>query len=283
MATEETVTHIRNIVWARPISVNGNTQKVKLSLYPEKSYVSFEAHTENDEEGTVIHSQGKLFMGTTEMPELINIDIEQIRGRCKTTILAKKCYEQFAGNGLNYGPAFQGIRELYVGKHEALGLIELPKGVANQKETFYLHPSIMDAALQTTIGLSSIENNQTYLPFALKELNINRKPPTKVFAYARLSKGVDPNGNILKYDIDITDETGEVCVSFKEFTTRLFNPEEKKGESSILFAAPQWYGNEVERENGKIKGEIKGGKIFLLGVDKDREKGLKKELCGIKV
>ncbi len=283
IASNEAVIQLKNIVWASPIIVGKDGCEVKISLYPEKDHIAFEVHSLNKEKDPVIHSQGNLIIRQTKENEIKNIDIATIQTRCKKQMTAKECYAFLAENGLNYGPAFQGIKEMYVGAKEALAIIRLPEKVLDHKEPFKLHPSLMDAALQTTMTLNAVKKGETSLPFALSGLNISQPLPDKVYAYTKYSEGVDPAGKLFKYDIDIVDETGAVCVSFKSFTTRIFCTVEKGEDSNILYAAPEWREHEVKSKKAKEKSEIKDATVFLLGVSKGSENRLKKELTGLKI
>ncbi len=282
LASRETVTHLENIVWAKPITVNGNAQEVKISLYPENNHIAYEVHTCDQGMDPIIHSQGQLITESVKKSETKNIDIKEILARCKTKIAPKECYDKFNKIGLNYGPAFQGIHELYVGATEALGRIELPETVTDKSDMFRLHPCIMDAALQTTIGLNASEDGQIALPFALKELCIINEMPTRVYAYAKHSEGVDPNGSVVKFDIDIADEAGRICFSLKEFTARVFSHAIKE-ETGMFYATPEWREENLDRKNCRVESEIKNGALFLSGVNNDAEEKLKKEFAALKI
>jgi len=74
---------------------------------------------------------------------------------------AETCYEAFTSMGIVYGPAHQGLEQIYVGDHEVLAKLTLPSTVLDTKDQFTLHPSLLDAAMQAVIGmdLTDLENN----------------------------------------------------------------------------------------------------------------------------
>ncbi|WP_245790954.1 polyketide synthase dehydratase domain-containing protein, partial [Streptomyces monashensis] len=56
-------------------------------------------------------------------------------------------YEEFAGRGLVYGPAFQGLAELWRDGSSAYGIVRLPEGL--KPDGYGVHPALLDAALHT--------------------------------------------------------------------------------------------------------------------------------------
>ncbi|MFB8392594.1 SDR family NAD(P)-dependent oxidoreductase [Streptomyces yangpuensis] len=76
-------------------------------------------------------------------------------------------YEQMAGQGYGYGPAFQGLRAVWRGRGEAWAEVALPAAVSADAGAFALHPALLDAVLQAT-DFASPEplSDETRLPFA---------------------------------------------------------------------------------------------------------------------
>ncbi|MEU9144368.1 type I polyketide synthase [Streptomyces sp. NPDC048349] len=74
-------------------------------------------------------------------------------------------YDGFRERGLDYGPAFQGLTELWRKGDTAYGLIRLPEGLS--ADDFGAHPALLDAALHTLMGVRGQDPNdrQVLLPF----------------------------------------------------------------------------------------------------------------------
>ncbi|WP_436844163.1 type I polyketide synthase [Streptomyces subrutilus] len=74
-------------------------------------------------------------------------------------------YEGFRERGLDYGPAFRGLTELWRKGDTAYGLIRLPEGLA--ADDFGVHPALLDAALHTLMGVrgQDPDDRQVLLPF----------------------------------------------------------------------------------------------------------------------
>ncbi|MCP5007677.1 MAG: hypothetical protein GY941_27645, partial [Planctomycetes bacterium] len=153
--TEEGMTiYLKNIVWAQPIVVNGSAQKVHIGLFGEDSgQIQYEVYTESDnEEELIVHSQGVAEYKVKE--ETHPLDIQNLQSQMNQGIFnAEKCYEAFQEMGIEYGEGHRGIREIYQGENQLLVRLRLPSSVHDTQDEYVLHPSLMDSALQSSIGL----------------------------------------------------------------------------------------------------------------------------------
>jgi acyl transferase domain-containing protein len=73
-------------------------------------------------------------------------------------------YEQVADLGLDYGPAFQGLRAAWRAGEELFAEVELAPEQAAEAEGFALHPALLDAALHS--HLLREQGGETLVPFA---------------------------------------------------------------------------------------------------------------------
>ncbi len=85
-------------------------------------------------------------------PSLRTISVEAIRGRMGKRIDGAELYRRFAAHGLIYGPAFQGIAEVWAGGNEALGRIVAPAAIMTELGEYRIHPALLDACLQVTLA-----------------------------------------------------------------------------------------------------------------------------------
>ena len=258
LAGKRMVRKLKDVVWIRPVIVNSHPQDVKISLYPLSDQLAFEVSAEGDgaEEERRVHSQGVLEMveGEEEGRPMDGLDIEAIQARCKESCSGEDYYALFAQGGVHYGPAFQGIERLVYNEEESLAYLRLPEAARADSEPFLLHPSLMDGAVQASMGLTLASSVRDYdaqgplLPFALGEVCIHGPLLDSVYAYVRYSPNIDPRGRVLKYDILITDEEGRILVALKEVAVRAFHKDRSPVEGSaasqampeILYLVPEW-------------------------------------------
>jgi acyl transferase domain-containing protein/enoyl-CoA hydratase/carnithine racemase len=220
---------LKNVVWAQPIVVGKEPTQVHIGLFPEDNkQIAYEIYSESAESGEdpVVHSQGSAVIshdaeyGTAQFPTL---DLAALQAECsENKFLPTECYEVFHAMGIDYGPGHQAIEEVHVAREQVLAKLCLPASVIDTQEQYVLHPSLMDAALQASIGLmmSLGDRKGALVPFALEELNIFGRCSSTMYALIRSSKE-GPADKVRKLDIDLCDEAGNVCVQMKGFTSRV--------------------------------------------------------------
>ncbi|ATF14554.1 non-ribosomal peptide synthetase [Brevibacillus brevis X23] len=247
---------LKNMVWAKPIAVDDQPVDVHIGLQLEDSgeigYRIYSEHTGNEAE-EIVHSQGNaVFHAVAETPTL---DLATLQAACSLGILSgSQCYDGYKAMGIHYGPALQGIEQVYKGTEQVLAKLSLPFAVLGTEEQFVLHPSMMDSALQAAIGLFMEADDRSFshqpdslkplLPFALDELEIFSPCTPKMWVYIRYSDGSSASDPVQKLDIDLCDEQGNVCVRMKRFSSRKLDGKvedfETTGAQEMLMVHPCW-------------------------------------------
>jgi polyketide synthase PksL len=246
---------LRHVVWAQPIVVEGR-KDVHIALIAndpanDDDRVEFEIYTESDGED-VIHCQGVAMPGGAGVPAAI--DVAQLKARMtRERLTAAGVYATFRRMGLLYGPAFQAISEIHAGDGEVIAELRLPESTAGSATEYVLHPSLMDSASQAAIGLleSGSDVPQPRLPFALETLRVVAPCTPKMFAWLRYAAGSQSSNNVVKVDIDLCDEHGNVCVEMRGFSWRILSGElavsaGDRHPAGTLLAVPSWQESAIE-------------------------------------
>ncbi|MCP5007965.1 MAG: polyketide synthase, partial [Planctomycetes bacterium] len=222
---EGTVIYLKNVVWSQPIVVNGSFQEVHIGLFGEDDgQIQYEVYTQsNNEEDAIVH-----FQGIAEFEEKVKtppLDIQNLQSHMDQRALnADSCYKAFKEMGIKYGEGHRGIREIYQGENQVLAKLSLPSSVHDTQDDYVLHPSLMDSALQSSIGLmlnnSSLPDGSEAslnpsLPFALESLEILGSCTSEMYAWVRYSNGNTVSDKVQKLDIDLCDEQGNVCTKMR--------------------------------------------------------------------
>jgi acyl transferase domain-containing protein len=89
---------------------------------------------------------------------------------------------------------------------------------------------LLDSALQACIGLVSgpleYSANQPKMPFALEGLRIILPCSRVMFAWVRYVPGSKDTDNVVKLDLDLCDESGNVCAEVRGFSSRALKNEQ---------------------------------------------------------
>ncbi|HEY3366493.1 MAG TPA: SDR family NAD(P)-dependent oxidoreductase [Symbiobacteriaceae bacterium] len=226
ISTEGPVRQIRNIVWTRPVAVTGDQaatggSPVYVSLSPDEEKVSFEVFRDENGQRTR-HAMGEILWADAAQPMAESrIPVSEIRSRCGRSTSGPECYAFFAGTGLQYGPGFQAIKFLYHSETEALARLELPAHLQAQSSQFVLHPTLVDGALQTVVGLltgADPGSGRTFVPFSIGRLDLVGPLPGTCYAYARSTNAI--NADVARFDILVTDESGLTLLAIHDFSVR---------------------------------------------------------------
>jgi FkbH-like protein len=271
LSAEKIVTRITNVVWAKPITMSDTPITVQISLYPVGEQVEFTVFTIDEQRQS--HAYGKL--NYESLTGAKRLDIKAIQNRCLEVWDDAKCYQLFQSVGLNYGPSFKPIQVLYRNDSEALSRLFIPATLTdNHFSALVLHPSLMDGALQTVIGLRGQTTDKTsYIPFALGEVELLGPLSAQSYVYACLANNADTDSTF-KFNISILDETGEVRVRLSDFSVRALK---SQTETSVT-----WYYRTVW-ESSKFSPPTQTltlGTVLLFDTDDNRYSSLKKRLKG---
>ncbi|HVU22667.1 MAG TPA: SDR family NAD(P)-dependent oxidoreductase [Opitutus sp.] len=209
---------LRNVVWLRPLVANDVRTDVLIELSDADGTVAFEVCA--GESGEVVtHAEGRMnYAGiATEAP----LDLAILRARMsRGGVEPAVCYAAFATAGVEYGPAFQALRELLAGDGEVLARIALPESARAEAERLALHPALMDGALQATIALASGGESGARVPFALEELTAWGALPATAWVWARRSPGGKAGDETERFDLDLFDDAGAVRLRMRGLAMR---------------------------------------------------------------
>jgi acyl transferase domain-containing protein/acyl carrier protein/2-polyprenyl-3-methyl-5-hydroxy-6-metoxy-1,4-benzoquinol methylase len=203
---------LEDIEFQKALFLADEPTTVQLSV-DSSGQTSFDIHSQASCEGAswVQHATGNL-LGNKNVPAPKPVMLDEIRSRCSEEISKSDLYKQFQEMGLEYGPNFQGIEQLWGGKSEAVALLKLPEALEKQVKDYQLHPALLDACFQAIIG--TVSSKQTYLPIGIKRLRVWGRPGLQVWSHARL---VEQNAKQITGDIQLLDEVGNVLVEIQGF------------------------------------------------------------------
>ncbi|MEK5142623.1 SDR family NAD(P)-dependent oxidoreductase [Paenibacillus sp. FSL M7-0134] len=242
---------LKDVDWIRPVVVGEESVDVSIGLYPQDGgEIAYEIYSKSGATDTelVVQSEGRaVIVPVAEVPA---IDIKTLLEQYSLgSVSSRQCYEAFAAMQISYGPGHQGIEKIYVGVGQALAKLSLPSSVYHTMEHYVMHPSLMDSALQATIGLIMSAGDRKAsikpaLPFALEELEVFNRCTSEMWAWIRNSEDSRQDGPLQKLDIDLCDEQGNVCVRMKGFLSRVAErgtgaPEEWTAPETLMLE-PVW-------------------------------------------
>src|SRR6266850_1027174 len=270
---ESTGLELRNTVWVQPIVVTGKKQ-VRIALSVNDDGVDYEIYSQ-DTEQRLVHCQGRAVLNRQPLPA--KLDIEQLKGQIsESTVEPDSVYATCDRMGLVYGPAFRAITAIHQGSNQLLAHLRLPRAVEDTSTDYVLHPSVMDGALQACVRQidgSPEESSRPRLPFALESLRVVSPCTPDMVAWVRYSPGSHVDDKVVKLDIDLCDERGNVCVQMRGFSSRVPSKEidttpARRSATGSLLATPVWQASDFDLAAGASKVEFTQHHIVLCELPK---------------
>ncbi len=202
-------------------------RNIKLILFPQADaeIATFEILSQrSDNEGLLnqwtLHVKGEIHKKTNTNSSLStsSIFLTDIKQRCSENIPTLGFYHSLRSRGMEHGPSFQGVQQIYGGINEALGQIQLPPMLAEEASFYHVHPAFLDACIQILVAALPSNSSQlssfvTYLPYCLEKVCIHKPVSTQIWSYVSIhSNSLDTNPDVFKCDLYLLDDLGEICV-----------------------------------------------------------------------
>jgi len=180
------------------------SRTVRLSFSGENAGFTVASVTDSAQE-RVVHAAGVVRAGQrggTTAP----LDVDAVRGRTDLHFTGPDCYVGLASLGYHYGPAFQGIDEVWIGEDEALARIRPTKGI--DAAGHHVHPVLLDSCFQTLLTplLVRSEASGIRLPVFVEEVRLDPIGDRELWAHAVITGREDGDlvGDLHVYDVDGT-------------------------------------------------------------------------------
>ncbi|WP_274910624.1 SDR family NAD(P)-dependent oxidoreductase [Streptomyces sp. WZ-12] len=219
---------LRDMAWLRPLVVD-EPAEVQIELTPRGDAVDVAFR-----QGGTTHSTG--CAEAVALPEPSPLDLDELRASCDTPRDTDEIYADLHAQHLEYGPAMRALRDVRVGRDEAVARIR-----ATEAEGYVLPPSVLDAAFQTSVALMGEASGPT-LAFALDELRVFRPCGSETWAWVRRSGG---SGALATFDIDLCDGDGVISASLRGLAQRTTDTGPR-----VVAASAQWLDRSLSPDGG---------------------------------
>lgn len=227
MSDDFRVHRLCNVMWIQPIQVKNEPRPVYVHLEQQEDRVTFNVVSKLDSnvgalaENSLTHCQGEVYYLPTSLDQNDErLDIDALKANAIAVEHQAQIYQGFQHMGFWYGPGYQVTHTRYRMADAALCKLVLPEHLVNDFDSFYMHPSLMDAALRTCLGIGSPVNVSSVpiVPFALEEMEIRAPLTRECYAYAVHGNGQE--SALKKYHLVITDTDGKILVKLHNFAGR---------------------------------------------------------------
>ena len=162
--------------------------------------------------------------------------LDEIRARCPQRKTAAELYASLRNAGLEYGPSFQGVQQLWCGQREALGEVRLPPAVIPVSQTngnsdgVWMHPALLDSCLQVLAAAlpedkTGAGRKRIYLPSGVSSIRFLARPDARLFSHCVVRPASSLGTEFLEADVRLLDEAGCVACELLGFRVKLVSGE----------------------------------------------------------
>ncbi|WP_395787551.1 SDR family NAD(P)-dependent oxidoreductase [Aquimonas sp.] len=219
MASEQPVRRIEDLVWMQPLVLGEERSNLKALLRSNGLGVDCLLVSGTGDGERVLHSEARLICGESELQAPAPVDLHSLRERALRQLDGGQCYRQLAAHGLVYGPGFRTLRELHIGADYALARLELAAERLCDFDQYLLHPSLIDGALQSVLGLAS-PGSGPLLPFAIDAIELHRPLLPQCLVLVEPARAASIGSEIRQFDLRILNGRGELLLLLRNFYVR---------------------------------------------------------------
>lgn len=221
----------------------------------------FTVHSrKSDDEVWVLNARGRLApVAASGSVPAATIGLSEIKARCTRFTDGDAHYANMRLRGFGYGPAFQGVRELWLdatGEH-VLAKIVRPAVLPAHAQGEHLHPALFDASLQSLLTtLTACGDSDLYIPTGIDRLTLHRNAGDVFWCYGSLRSG---SHRTIKGDIVLFDDAGQLIAEAQGVRAQALTRKERDDLKEIDSWLYRWSWQAVPLEKS-----ASGGRWLLL-------------------
>ncbi|MDZ7269348.1 MAG: SDR family NAD(P)-dependent oxidoreductase [candidate division KSB1 bacterium] len=175
----------------------GECRTVQMLLSPaaegarDFQIISFSGASAYGADSYKVHAAGKMQPARSNGHLPAAVDPAALRERLRTAVPVPEYYEHLRATGLQFGPRFLGIVQLWRQDGEVLGEIHRNDTIAGEAGRFHIHPALLDACLQISGALLAPDHNrlaaeEIFMPIGLEAFRLFAPAPAQLFSHAVL-------------------------------------------------------------------------------------------------
>lgn len=194
-------------------TVSSLPESLCISLFPEGEGVGFELRPLKEEEAAFCFGKIQLGEGTPSEIKPQALDIGELAGRCGMKPVKDEFYGRFSKANITYGSSLQVIEEYGSIGSETLAYMKIKDTDHGLAGKYALHPAILEGAFQ--VAATAAAESPEYKLSAVGEIVSYGKFPDNCYIYAYCKDNTDGNPEEIIFDIDVSNDAGEVFLKLE--------------------------------------------------------------------
>ncbi len=215
--------HLQDLTLREPLVVpEQDARTIQLLFTPETpATATFQLISllPEDKAGCKVHLTGRVVMAANGAVAPLALVEETVRQRCREELAVEGYYQNLWERGLQFGPHFRGVQQLWRRDGECLAHMQAPEELQSQLPQYLFHPALLDACLQPFVaawpGAGSTNSDQTYLPLGVESYHFHRRPTAQLTSHIVMRHGDRQNLETYTGDVTIYDAEGQLVAELR--------------------------------------------------------------------
>ena len=229
----ESVPVLENLNFHNALVIDdGDDPTMYCSLDPESQMYHVHSRSKISDSQWTLHASGRLCKALSASPTPVNL--EQLKVSLSGSISSDVHYQWMSARGLDYGPYFQGVGELWLNsdRSKVLAKIEGHKGLVTSKDQYLLHPTLLDACFQTLLTTLDEDDENIYVPVHIDRVQFYSSPEQTFWCLGSIKQS---ETGMIAGDLTLCDTHGAVLVDIRGVRAKALT-----NNTDILENAHQW-------------------------------------------
>ncbi|MCB0171116.1 MAG: type I polyketide synthase [Anaerolineae bacterium] len=255
-----------------------HTQTIQLILTPSADRIgTFQIYSLTaNEKKWKLHVSGKIRVDSAKEPTPHDT-LDNARARCLKAIKVETHYQNFYERGLEFGPGFQGVEQLWRSDMggEILAQVQLPETLISDLNKYQAHPALFDACLQPLMTIiTSSESEEAYLPISLGTFCLYHRFPARLWSNVQLQTNNGSNQETVVGNFYFYDESGQLVAEVtglhvkrtnRQTLQKVIQMQDQKSSSDDGLYEVKW--QEQARSATKPQSEMSDSWLILVDQD----------------
>lgn len=136
----------------------------------------------------------------------------------KSLLKGEDLYQDFQQRGIQYGPAFRSVQQVWNKENESIGHITLTQSLQYDSKDYQIHPALLDGCLQVLAANNGTSGGEDlYIPSACRQIRFFSSPSGSVWSQVSLRNGTFAGADSVEADIRLYDEDHKLIAELLGF------------------------------------------------------------------
>jgi acyl transferase domain-containing protein/NAD(P)-dependent dehydrogenase (short-subunit alcohol dehydrogenase family) len=199
---------LENLSFARALLLDPN-QRTRLQWRYDERTREFHAYSCSEAAATewTLHASGLISSAAPAPPG--PVDVGALQARCHDVVDPDTVYDRLRAFGLQYGPAFRGVRSAWRRDREVLALLRSSSSDEEEGD-FHLHPALLDAAFHSLIATLDAADGAgaaVFVPVGIDRVRFFARPSRPCWSHGRIIRA---SADGIDADVALFDADGRI-------------------------------------------------------------------------